>query len=634
MCGIFGMATNSPNKINDAKVKILGLYNESRGKNSCGITYDGEIYHGLDKEALVSNFFKHKVFKPTEFPYIFGHTRQSSVGAVNHYNAHPFGYGENNINQGYETTFCHNGTLLNHKELAKKYNVNTPVKAAGVFNPNIEIDREKIDSEILGEILHETKNFKVLSEYNGRAALVWVNNNEPNIIYLFSGKSVPTKGTNWDKFAEEERPLNVYVESKNTFYFSSLKDPLYIIGGNIDNVFQIDYNTVYIVKDGDFKKAKKISVSRQQNYNTADYTNYGSRGSFRGYGYNSAWEDFDDYDSPYINNAFPKKETAVINLPSKTITNKVSIYDDKPVFDENSYKGKIYTKKLRYYKNGHLIKGIYTYIPGYNFYYLGDTLKQAEQTYDFLVGKQFNPELGEFDVKSELVKGSFDIPFKSIPDKYVLFYFVEGILLKDQKDYLALQYNEALFKKGHFLDYIKLSHSSMYPIIEIAVSKKDVDKQGIYHNGVLHTGTITGLKFEKEYIVKNGNLVETKVISHNTNSKVKENSREFDVKVYDNSKRFIKEFETELLRQEFEESLSDITEQNDDKFYNELEQIIYTSEEVEKKINELVEDYLDNPTVEFDEFKQTLESFLPHTAAIEAIELVDSMFNLIQKFIK
>ena len=119
MCGIFGMTTNSPRKINEGYVKILGIYNESRGKNSCGITYDGEIYYGVDKDALVSNFFKGRTFKPKEFSYIFGHTRQSSVGIVNRYNAHPFGYGENNINQGYETCLVHNGTLLNYEELAK-----------------------------------------------------------------------------------------------------------------------------------------------------------------------------------------------------------------------------------------------------------------------------------------------------------------------------------------------------------------------------------------------------------------------------------------------------------------------------------------------------------------------------------
>lgn len=102
MCGIFGQATNSPKKINEYKVKMLGMYNETRGRNSCGITYDGEIYHGLDKDKLWTDFIKGRKFRATKFPIMFGHTRQSSVGAINHFNSHPFGFGINNTNDGYK----------------------------------------------------------------------------------------------------------------------------------------------------------------------------------------------------------------------------------------------------------------------------------------------------------------------------------------------------------------------------------------------------------------------------------------------------------------------------------------------------------------------------------------------------
>lgn len=47
MCGIFGYAGKNPKTFNKAKFDILGLYNNSRGGDSCGVTTDGEIYYGL-----------------------------------------------------------------------------------------------------------------------------------------------------------------------------------------------------------------------------------------------------------------------------------------------------------------------------------------------------------------------------------------------------------------------------------------------------------------------------------------------------------------------------------------------------------------------------------------------------------
>jgi hypothetical protein len=93
-CGIFGQATNTPVKLDVSSVNILGIYNIERGKQSCGLTWDGDIQHGIDKDKLYSDFIKNRNIKPKYFPTMFGHTRQSSYGnIVNLDNAHPFGYG-------------------------------------------------------------------------------------------------------------------------------------------------------------------------------------------------------------------------------------------------------------------------------------------------------------------------------------------------------------------------------------------------------------------------------------------------------------------------------------------------------------------------------------------------------------
>jgi len=380
-CGIFGQITNTPGRINSANIKILGMFNESRGKNSCGITIDGEIYHGLDKEKLFTDFMKGKQFKPKQFPIIIGHTRTASVGAINSFNSHPFGYGENKINKGYKLILTHNGTLYNHKELAKKYNISETEEYPSTYNKDTMAIRYKGDSEILGEILYKTKNFRVLSEYNGRAALAWTDTDKPNVMYLWSGKSVPDEGDAPEK-AVEERPMNVYVESKNNCYFSSLPESLYAIGGTDKNVFQIDYNTVYIITDGDFKHAKTIRISRKDNYHTETYTY--NRGNYNYKTPNSVTYDNDAWSEDYYprqHSAFDlNKNKPVINLPASNLDKPVTynnIYYDTMKHYQNWYAGKVYSKQLRYYKNGHLIDGIYTFIPEYGLYFMGNTIKKC-----------------------------------------------------------------------------------------------------------------------------------------------------------------------------------------------------------------------------------------------------------------
>src|SRR5436190_1430953 len=171
MCGIFGQSTSNPSKLNQANIRILGMFNESRGKNSCGITYDDEIYHGLLTEKLFTDFMKGRDFKAEHNPLMFGHTRSASSGVVNEFNAHPFGFGINRKTGGYKFIGVHNGTLYNQEELAKQYGVEITQKYTNEYKT--ELTRTKIDSEILLEIIHRTRSFDVLSSYIGRAALVW-----------------------------------------------------------------------------------------------------------------------------------------------------------------------------------------------------------------------------------------------------------------------------------------------------------------------------------------------------------------------------------------------------------------------------------------------------------------------------
>lgn len=614
-CGIFGQVTNKPNKIDDSAIKILGLTNEVRGKDSCGITVDGEIYYGVNTEKLFSNFIKGRSFKAKKYPIVFGHTRMASVGIVNKYNAHPFGFGTNKEGD-YKMAGVHNGTISNYKELAEKYKIKLTEKVPSLVNENMMIERDKIDSEVLLEILYKTKSFKVLSEYNGRAALVWTDTDHPNVVYLWSGKSASYEG-----FAstEEERPLNVWIESKNNFFLSSLKEGLHYIGAGEKEAFQIDYNTVYKITDGNFNAAEKFKVSRANNYISKSSYNSGYYG----------WGD-DDWGV----NLGKSSKGSVRNLP-QTVTKPTSqvkeiinIFNDVTVKDQNDYKGKIYTKKLRYYRNGSLIKGIYIYIPHYGFYQLSEDIGYAKDKFKSLIGVKFVD--GEFDFLNKQPDAIGEIPFKNKDMDPLFFYFIEGCMLKEKEDYIAISKLTDHFKKGNYYDYQALSHASMYPVIDIGKNYNFSEEQGIMHNGELFSGTINGMLFEKRYTVRGGNLVSVEIISEDDKKKSKldliKKHYEYDEKIYNQVTSYLKENEYNI-------KLVEAKQQSDDEFLDSLEKDLTDAEEIKQIVEGIINEEFAIPLDTFYNTKDKLEKYLPDPSAKEGIRIIDNIILSLKEYI-
>lgn len=501
-CGIFGHCTNNPRRINSSNIKILGMFNESRGKHSCGITIDSEIYHGLEKDKLFTDFIKGKTFKANENPLIFGHTRSASVGAaINEHNAHPFGFGINKTG-GFKFIGVHNGTLYNHLELAKEYGINIKAPYKGLTG--IDLERTKIDSEILLEIIHDTRSYKVLSEYIGKAALVWTDTDAPNVTYLWSGQSRMTES--FITGAEvEERPMNIWIENKNSFYFSSMPESLEAIGAPAKDIFQIEYNTVYQVTNGDFKHAEMTKVSRKQCFQTETYVskhyNYGSNyntGKHLGGSKNEIEKENCDWTGylPRFNKVTPGA-TATLNDTSSDL----NIYHDQSLLSQNDYKNKVYSHKLRYWQKGHLIEGIFCWIPSYGFYKLGDTQKDAEDAFESNKGLRFFE--GNFNKDTSILLGH--VPFAKVDRPVIYYYFIKGIMLQEALDYRVLIDSVNNAEE----DYEKLSHVSKHPIICLKYAYKSEGKQDIYKDGKKYTGTITNLGFEKVYHIANGNLIKT-----------------------------------------------------------------------------------------------------------------------------
>ena len=571
MCGIFAWAGNNPKKFNKAKFDIQGIFNDERGGDSCGVTTDGEIYYGVDrgrkeyKDFLVESDY----IAPLKIPTVFGHTRKSSQGIINSHNAHPFGFGDNN--EGFRFIGCHNGTLHNHKEIARKYNVEDILYKTSEFNTQI-YERTKIDSEILLEAVYKSNSYHPLEEYIGGAALLFTDTTEPNVLYAFHGSS----RKDWDddhKKAFEERPLYYFKESKNSLYVSSLSESLVAIGGVInETIFEFECNVVYKIKDGDIDKAETIKVNRNKAHQTANTGN----NHFSHYPNHSMIPTRQiSQCGNYNRNKITKKDKRKLkDLLNYQIDN---IYDEK---EERLFLSPIIFSNLRYRRNGHLLQGIYTWVPDYGITYLSSDYKNVYIDTNNLIDMPFDLKEGYF-IQSKRNQALIDwaseniiIPFQTIKKTVPsVLYFYDGILLQTEADYIAVV---SKFKNYTFDD---LSFMSKHPIVNIKIGRKESSDQQIKKDGQLYSGSICPLGSKKIYDIEKGNLIsiitredniieelkksnEQLLLPLNTMSCIKEQS---DTTFIDNTiKEFIKEKEKEIVNFTPTEDEDPIIELEDD----------------------------------------------------------------------
>ena len=273
------------------KLKILGIYNESRGKDGCGWYLNGEIHKGWFESTTHNTKLFSDFIEKENLPMIdqkFGnssmlHCRQSSVGAVVKKNNHPFDI----KGKKHNLIFQHNGTVHNIKQLCKTY--------------NIDEKEHSVDSEALGTII-ANGNIKVLNNYEGAAALMWIDQDNLDTLYVYHGLS--KKVQNGQEY--EERPL-YFLITEEGIYFSSLESSLQAIALPNEKVNNLTYNVVFQLKNGVFSKNKFIKVERCLNPDPV-YTGFSNTGY-----YNNG----NNY-SNYNNSLNPLKETKPPCFDSKT----------------------------------------------------------------------------------------------------------------------------------------------------------------------------------------------------------------------------------------------------------------------------------------------------------------------------
>lgn len=374
MCGLFGYIGKDNRRFSWDKFNVLGLFNDSRGGDSCGRYLLGRSLYGVDKKKLyrdlVLSYKNDPVYK--ENNVILGHCRKATVGAHTEANAQPIVLENENLTVedlkqpdalSEDFVMIHNGTLCNHEELAEKYDIK-------------EVKGET-DSKILAKLIKK-EGFKILTEYIGAAAIVIYDIRERlsrgvDVVYMFRGKS---KAYSTSTTTDDERPLFLYNIDDDYWYFSSLEESLNFIDNSKDDkerIIEVEPNILYKFENG--KLVSKTLYDRSEclqkkpytsTTNTSKYNHYGygygyDYGNYGGYG-----DDYED-DVAYTNYWEKQREEYKEGNKSKHIP--ILIAPSKPKYksniDEESTKP-LYTgsecitfAKGRYYHKDILLNGVY-----------------------------------------------------------------------------------------------------------------------------------------------------------------------------------------------------------------------------------------------------------------------------------
>ena len=378
-CGIFAFVGRDPKKhFSWEKFNILGIFNDDRGGDACGIEFNNAVthIHGTGyvryKNAVIE---KEIVCKGLPNGHILGHTRKASSGGNKEKYIQPYVIYKNDpINKSlayHDTDYrawskerskgevlfagVHNGTLYNEDDLAKEYNIK---------------DNGYNDTQILFNILFKG-HYNVLSKYQGAASLIW-HDYYTEITYIFRGESSTYNTSN---IATEERPLYYMECDKYNYYFSSVKDSLIFASNGSGKINEVPANTLMKIKDGEIIAKEEIDRSKafQKEYVSTYNSNnrYYSVGSY-GKNLNDVdhsndwWEDrHRNYDSQHASTLtiFTFDDYMVIKHPKANLANpRLSLENNRFMYHVRNNEAIQYLKG-RYWIGSNLAHGIYAIDP-------------------------------------------------------------------------------------------------------------------------------------------------------------------------------------------------------------------------------------------------------------------------------
>ena len=237
-CGLAGFYPK-PGKQGDLnKIFMMGIMNEERGTDNCGITIGNERFSGLKNLTKARDFINVRRNTIEQVPLrnkpIIFHTRKSNFGCAVESNVHPFVLEQDNS----YFVLAHNGVLRQEHELKSKYFKDIPYSEFG-------IDSHYLLHGLALSHYGDVDRHEFLKAYKGDAALLFYTN---DTFYVWKG------GNN----NVEERPL-YYIETPDGWYFCSIDSTLMILWNDEFPVIEVDNNQLIT-----FRKIKgRVKIQRE-----------------------------------------------------------------------------------------------------------------------------------------------------------------------------------------------------------------------------------------------------------------------------------------------------------------------------------------------------------------------------------
>jgi hypothetical protein len=423
MCGLFGFSGKKGKRVNLDKLIILGLYNESRGTDSCGYYYDGNVEWGVGADAKFSNFITKTRLKPGDLKgkIFMGHTRKGTVGGSTLENAHP-----HVVNENYVQT--HNGTIREIWKLCTDH---------GVDHGKIQVD-----SLGLAELIVKAGPKIILEAYKGSAALAFTYMNKPESLYLYHGKSKEAK------YGEplSERPLFVLFQAEG-MYYSSIKESLDAINSAPEKVqpLILQHNAVHEVIEGEFSGGI-LKIDREEN-NVTNFTYSGNCQSIVPIKNKNTSNNYSMKPKYSMQTGLPLDPDEEVNLNDMILQEKLPELIEENVNRIFYCKGRYYTCK-RY-----------------------ERVQATEKIYNLLLDGEIVINRDGFIVEGITQK---------LGPREERCYFLSGLMMKSKDAYNALKKEGIMgMTTGTFRI---LSSASKYPIIQIANHLGEGSNLW-YHNG-------------------------------------------------------------------------------------------------------------------------------------------------------
>ena len=464
-CGLFAYIGNPQNhNFNWDKFNHLGLDNDERGGDSIGRAVGEEVVKFVNNKKAKTTYQDYVInHKNSAVSHIaIGHTRKASVGIISEAMAQPVVL-DLPDGQG-RFIMVHNGTLFNHEALATKYGVDK----AG-----------KTDSMILAEIIMNHGAAAVLTEYEGAAAIIYRDDRFPNSLFVFKGESKLGTGK-----LSEERPLYYFQESEESLYISSKPDGLYFIGGDTDNVFDFDTNTLYEIHCGVI--ISETEIDRTNSSQTRVLVN-------------------DTYKDSYWNQTehrWMKKTNP--HISTRAYVDAEFDFNEAELINDNAITPKVYNESITRYQTSYQI----------TFARMRYWFWEEQEAYKGRV-----PVLAHGCVKLDEFGYRFYIESKA--DKYRNFYFYYGIMMRNKsawKTVLKMFEHKKTFTDTW--DTLKIiCKYSMFPICSIGKSittENTTEWDEVRKSAQFATGTWKPYFSQFEYTFLRGDLTKRRYLTAKT----------------------------------------------------------------------------------------------------------------------